>query len=78
MLLPELFSVAGLAAVERVADAAELSEGFFGRIGEAAFGDGGCFVATQAADYLDAALVIGASPGCVGQDDACTGRKLGY
>jgi hypothetical protein len=58
--LPEFFGVAGLAAVQRVADAAELGEGFFGRLGKVACGDGGCFVAAQAAEYLDAALVIGA------------------
>ena len=70
ILLPELFGAAGLAAVERVADAAELGEGFFGRLGEVAFGDGGCFVTAEAAEYLYAALVIGVPPGRVGQDDA--------
>jgi len=49
-------------------DAAEISQGFFGQIGEIALGDDGCFVAAQPAEYLGTALVIGASPGGAGQD----------
>jgi len=52
--------------------AALISQGFFGRIGEIALGDGGCFVAAPPAEYLDAALVIGASPGGVGQPAAAS------
>ena len=36
-------------------DAAVISQGFFGRIGEIALGDGGCFLAAQPAEYLDTA-----------------------
>jgi hypothetical protein len=44
-----------------VADAAELGEGFFVRIGEFAFGDGGCFVAAQPGGSLDLSVGLGES-----------------
>ncbi|HXL87371.1 MAG TPA: hypothetical protein VN969_00065 [Streptosporangiaceae bacterium] len=53
-----------------MADATELGEGFLGRVCEVAFGDGGCLVAAQPAEYLDAVLGIGVPPGGVGQDNA--------
>jgi hypothetical protein len=56
-------------------DAAEISQGFFGWIGEIALGDDGCFVAAQPTEYLGTALVIGASPGGVGRDDSARVAK---
>ena len=69
-LLAEFFGGPGLAAVERAADAAELGERLLAQLSEVALRDGRCLVATQAAEYLDAAPVVRASPGRVGQNDA--------
>jgi hypothetical protein len=68
--LPALFHIPGLAAVQRVADAAELRGRFLGQLGEVAFGDGRCLVAAQAAEDLDAEPVVGPASGGVRQDDA--------
>jgi len=65
-----LFGPAGLAAIQRVADAFELSVGLFGVLSEAALDGGGCLVAADAAERLDDALLVPVAPGRVGQDDA--------
>jgi hypothetical protein len=64
------FGPAGLAAIQRVADAFELSVGLFGVLSEAALDGGGCLVAADAAERLDDALLVPVASGRVGQDDA--------
>ena len=64
------FGPAGLAAIQREADAFELSVGLFGVVSKAALDGGGCLVAADAAERLDDALLVPVASGRVGQDDA--------
>ena len=64
------FGPAGLGAIQRVADASELSVGLFGVLSEAALDGGGCLVAADTAERLDDALLVPVASGRVGQDDA--------
>ncbi len=68
--MPELSRRPGLAGVERTADAAEFGQRLLAQLSEVTFSDGGRLVAAQAAEDLDAARVVGAAAGRVGQDDA--------
>jgi catechol 2,3-dioxygenase-like lactoylglutathione lyase family enzyme len=56
----------GLPAVQRVADAVELSLDIFGVLSEHALDDDGCFVAAEAAECLDDTLLFPVTPGRVG------------